>query len=62
MIIRRTVPVSASALIEVFRYVVVPNRTVDWNVLAISVAITGVLFVTSVAYFKSTEKAMADLV
>src|SRR5947209_15396514 len=34
-----------SALIEVFRYVVFPNRTVDWNVLGISVAITGVLFV-----------------
>lgn len=51
-----------SALIEVFRYVVVPNRTVDWNFLGISVAITGVLFIAGVAYFKSTEKAMADLV
>ena len=51
-----------SALIEVFRYVVFPNRTVDWNVLGISVAITGVLFVAGVAYFRSTEKAMADLV
>ena len=51
-----------SALIEVFRYVVVPNRTVDWSVLGISVAITGVLFIAGVAYFKSTEKAMADLV
>ena len=51
-----------SALIEVFRYVVVPTRTLDWNVLGISAAITGVLFIASVAYFKSTEKAMADLV
>jgi len=51
-----------SALIEVFHYVVVPNRTVDWNVLGISAAITGVLFIAGVAYFKSTEKAMADLV
>jgi len=51
-----------SALIEVFRYVVVPSRTVDWNVLGISVAITGVLFVACVAYLRSTEKAMADLV
>ena len=51
-----------SSLIEVFRYVVVPNRSVDWNSLGISVAITGALYVAGVAYFKSTEKAMADLV
>jgi len=51
-----------SSLIEMFRYVVVPNRTVDWNSLGISVAITGALYVAGVAYFKSTEKAMADLV
>jgi lipopolysaccharide transport system permease protein len=51
-----------SALIEGFRYVVVPNRTVDWNVLGISVAISAGLFIAGVAYFRSTEKAMADLV
>jgi len=51
-----------SALIEMFRYVVVPNRTVDWNILGISVAVTGALFIAGVAYFSSTEKAMADLV
>ena len=51
-----------SALIEGFRYVVVPNRTVDWNVLGISMAISAGLFIAAVAYFRSTEKAMADLV
>jgi lipopolysaccharide transport system permease protein len=51
-----------SGLIEMFRYVVVPNRSVDWNILGISVAIIGVFFIAAVAYFKSTEKAMADLV
>ena len=51
-----------SGLIEAFRYVVVPSHVLDWNLLKLSVVITGVLFVTSVAYFKSTEKAMADLV
>jgi lipopolysaccharide transport system permease protein len=51
-----------SALIEFFRYVVVSNRAVDWSVLWMSMAVTGVLFVAGVAYFKSTEKAMADLV
>lgn len=51
-----------SALIEMFRYVVVPNRAMDWGVLGMSAAITGLLFVTGIAYFRSTEKAMADLV
>jgi lipopolysaccharide transport system permease protein len=50
-----------SGLIEAFRYVVVPNHALDWNLLMLSVAITGVLFVTSVAYFKSAEKVFADL-
>jgi ABC-type polysaccharide/polyol phosphate export permease len=45
-----------------FRYVVVPSKTVDWNALGISMAVTGVIFIAGVAYFKSTEKAMADLV
>jgi lipopolysaccharide transport system permease protein len=51
-----------SGVIEAFRYVVVPSRGVDWNVLWLSAAITGVLFIMGVAYFKSTEKAMADIV
>jgi len=51
-----------SALIEMFRHVVVPIRSVDWNTLGISVAISGALFIAGVAYFRSTEKAMADLV
>src|SRR4029079_3494798 len=50
-----------SGLIEAFRYVVVPSHVLDWNLLMLSVAITGVLFVTSVAYFKSAEKVFADL-
>jgi len=51
-----------SGLIEAFRYVVIPSHVFDWNLLKISVVVTGVLFATSVAYFRSTEKAMADLV
>lgn len=51
-----------SALIQAFRYAVFPHRIVDWNILAISAAVTAVLFLAGVAYFKSTEKAMADLV
>jgi lipopolysaccharide transport system permease protein len=51
-----------SGLIEAFRYVVVPSHALDWSLLELSVVSTGVLFAASVAYFKSTEKAMADLV
>ena len=51
-----------SALIEAFRYVLDPTRTVNWSVLGICVAVTGVVFISGVAYFRSTEKAMADLV
>lgn len=50
-----------SGLIEAFRYVVVPRHALDWNLLMLSVVITGVLFVTSVAYFKSAEKVFADI-
>jgi len=47
-----------SALIEVFRYVVVPNRSVDWNSLGISAAITECFSSRVWAYFKGTEKAI----
>jgi lipopolysaccharide transport system permease protein len=50
-----------SGLIEAFRSVVVPSHVLDWNLLMLSVVITGVLFLTSVAYFKSAEKDFADL-
>ena len=36
--------------------------SLDWNLLMLSVVITGALFVTSVVYFKSAEKDFADLV
>jgi len=51
-----------SGLIEAFRYVVVPSHVLDWSLLMFSVGITGVLFVTSVAYFKSAENAFSDIV
>lgn len=51
-----------SGLIEAFRYVVVPSHALDWGLLKVSVLIIGVFFVVAMAYFKSTEKAMADLI
>ena len=51
-----------SGLIEAFRYVAAPTQVLDWNLLTLSVAITGFLFITGVAYFKSAERAFADIV
>jgi lipopolysaccharide transport system permease protein len=51
-----------SPLIELFRYVIVPSTVVDWRGLWISMAATLVLFALGIAYFRSTEKAMADTV
>jgi lipopolysaccharide transport system permease protein len=51
-----------SGLIEAFRYTLVPSRAIDWGLLWFSVAVTAVLLVAGVAYFKSAEKAFADIV
>ena len=51
-----------TGLIEGFRYALAPSRIVDWNHLLISLAITLVVFVVGVAYFKRTEKAFADII
>lgn len=51
-----------SGIVEAFRYAVAPVRAPDWNLIGLSVVASVVLFAAGVAYFRSTEKAMADLV
>lgn len=51
-----------SGIVEAFRYSVAPVRAPDWNLVALSVGASVVLFAAGVVYFRSTEKAMADLV
>jgi lipopolysaccharide transport system permease protein len=51
-----------SGLIEAFRYALVPNYPMHWDVFALSIAVTLVLFVLAVIYFMRTEKALADIV
>jgi len=51
-----------SGLVEAFRYSIVPSRAIDWGLLWFSIAFTVVLFFAGVAYFKSAEKAFADIV
>jgi lipopolysaccharide transport system permease protein len=50
-----------SGVIEAFRFVVIPTQVFDWNLFMISVISTLVLLVVALAYFRVTEKAMADL-
>lgn len=51
-----------SGLIESFRYALVPKYPVHWDVLGLSLAVTTVILVGAVWYFKRTEKAFADIV
>lgn len=51
-----------AGLIEVFRWSLVPSLPVHWDVLGISLVVTAILFVASVAFFKRAEKAFADIV
>lgn len=51
-----------SGLIEAFRYSLVPSRAMDSRLLWFSVGFTAALLVASIAYFKSAEKAFADIV
>jgi lipopolysaccharide transport system permease protein len=50
-----------SGLIEAFRYVVIPGQMMNWNLFYLSTATTVAFLVVGLVYFKSTEKAMADL-
>jgi lipopolysaccharide transport system permease protein len=51
-----------TGLIEAFRYALVPTYVVQWAHLGISVAVTAIVLVWSMLYFRRTEKAFADIV
>jgi lipopolysaccharide transport system permease protein len=51
-----------SGLVEAFRYAVFPTYPVDWNGVALSLAVTLALLILGIAYFKRTERAFADIV
>jgi lipopolysaccharide transport system permease protein len=51
-----------SALIAGFRYVVAPSGSLDWSIFGISIFIIVAIFVTGMVYFRSAERAMADIV
>jgi homopolymeric O-antigen transport system permease protein len=51
-----------SALIAGFRYVVAPSGSLDWSIFGISISIIVAIFITGMVYFRSAERAMADIV
>ena len=51
-----------SGLIEAFRYALVPEYPVHWDAFGLSLAVTAVILVCAVWYFKRTERAFADIV
>jgi homopolymeric O-antigen transport system permease protein len=51
-----------TGIIETWRDCIFPGRTMNWSLLEVSVAVTaGVLFLGA-SYFKSTERAFADVI
>jgi lipopolysaccharide transport system permease protein len=51
-----------TGLVEAFRHAVVPSHALDWSLLRTSALVAVAIFVLGVAYFRSTERTMADLV
>lgn len=51
-----------AGIIEAFRATILPARHMDWGLLATSVAITLLVFVLGMLYFRSTEKYFADII
>ena len=51
-----------TGIIEGFRYVMAPDRPFDWGPLKFSVAVTLVVFLVGVAYFRSADREFADVI
>ena len=52
----------ADGLIQAFRHCFVPSSPVNWEAVAISAAVTVVLFTGAFLYFQSSERAFADVI
>jgi homopolymeric O-antigen transport system permease protein len=51
-----------SGIIQGFRHSLVPNISMNWIHLGISLATIAIIFVVAVKYFSSSEKAFADFI
>jgi len=51
-----------AGIIDSLRASLLPGRSVDWSALAISVAVTLVVFAVGIFYFRKTERTFADII
>lgn len=49
-------------IIEAFRSLLVPSKTTDWSMLAISLAVTVAVFLIGSLYFYKAERTFADII
>ena len=48
-------------IIEAFRATLLPDRNVEWRLLCLSIALSVLIFIFGLAYFKTAEKEFADI-
>jgi lipopolysaccharide transport system permease protein len=51
-----------TGIIEAFRYVMSPTMAFDWNLLTFSSAVTTALLIAGIAYFRSADRELADVI
>lgn len=51
-----------SGVMELFRASLLPGRSVDWTLVASSVAVALLLFVAAALYFRRAERSFADII
>ncbi len=51
-----------TGIIESFRSIILPGRSVDWRLLSISSAISITLFCVGLIYFRKTERGFSDII
>lgn len=66
MIPRRIRPILALnpcwGMVESFRACLLPNQTVDLNLIGVSIGLSVVVFAGSLLYFRKSEKSFADII
>jgi lipopolysaccharide transport system permease protein len=49
-------------MVESFRACLLPNQTVDFNLIGVSIGLSVVVFAGSLLYFRKSEKSFADII
>jgi len=51
-----------TGIIDSFRAAIIPDRPVEWNLLALSIVITAVTMVVGATYLRKVERTLADVI